>query len=284
MKWIRNQLSDGERRKNTKHSEVLYFLHRSKILVHIVIVFILLNLTFNSFSQNADTTKPVSHFSGYINLTNKGISSVPNLTLGKPAVIVYLSAGKNLRFEPEFRIGLDGKPWMFIFWGRYDLVNTKKIYIKARVNATVVFNTIKDTTNSLIDKTMGAGRILTLDLASSYFLTKHIGIGPYYLYSHGLQKNGVRNTHLLGLRTSFSSINLSDQFYISFNPMVYFLHIDQYPGYYVNATLTLAKQNFPLSVSGLINKTIETRIPIGENLLWNVSLIYTFSKSYVEHK
>ena len=71
---------------------------------------------------------------------------------------------------------------------------------------------------------------------------------------------------------------------MGFNPMVYFLNMDKYHGYYVNATMTLAKRNFPLSISALINKTIHTEIRIGENLLWNVSLIYTFSKNYVEYE
>ena len=47
-----------------------------------------------------------------------------------------------------------------------------------------------------------------------------------------------------------------------------------------NSTLTLAMRNFPLSVSSLINKTIQTNIPIGNDFLWNVSLIYTFNKKY----
>jgi hypothetical protein len=235
-----------------------------------------------SFSQTADTTKPVSHFSGYIALTNKGISSLPNLTLGKPAVIIYLSAGRNLRFEPEFRIGLNAKPWMFIFWWRYDLANTDKLFIKVRVNVTVVFNTLPDSINNVSNDKMGASRTLTGDFASRYLLTKNIGIGPYYLYTYGIEKNAIKNTHLLGLRCSFSNIKLSDQFFMGFNPMIYFLNMDKNHGYYVNATLTLARLNFPLSVSALINKTIRTEIPIGENLLWNVSLIYTFSKNYVE--
>jgi hypothetical protein len=284
MKRSRNLLkSTGKMKQNISPIRLLSFFLYSKIPVQIVPVFILLKISFFSFSQTADTTKPVSHFSGYIALTNKGISSLPNLTLGKPAVIIYLSAGRKLRFEPEFRIGLNAKPWMFIFWWRYDLANTDKIYIKARVNATIVFNTITVTTNNVSNDIMGASRTLTVDLASSYLLTKHIGIGPYYLYTYGIEINAIKNTHLLGLRASFSNIKLSDQFFMGFNPMVYLLNMDKNHGYYANATCTLARRNFPLSVMGLINKTIKTEIPIGENLLWNVSLIYTFSKNYVEH-
>jgi len=58
--------------------------------------------------------------------------------------------------------------------------------------------------------------------------------------------------------------------------------MDENHGFYSNATLTFAKRNFPLSFSTIINKTIHTEIPIGENFLWNASLTYTFNGKYVE--
>jgi len=66
------------------------------------------------------------------------------------------------------------------------------------------------------------------------------------------------------------------------NPQIYYLKMDENDGFYFNTALTLAKRNFPLSISSIINKTIQTEIPVGENLIWNVSLIYTFNKNYVE--
>jgi len=53
-------------------------------------------------------------------------------------------------------------------------------------------------------------------------------------------------------------------------------------GFYINGALTLSKRNFPLTISTLVNKTILTEIPVGEDFLWNVSLTYTFNKEYVE--
>jgi len=35
-------------------------------------------------------------------------------------------------------------------------------------------------------------------------------------------------------------------------------------------------------VSALVNKAIHTRIPVGEDFIWNISLIYNFSKKYLE--
>jgi hypothetical protein len=66
-------------------------------------ILVFASLTFFSFSQNYDSTRVPAHFGGAVTLTTKGISIIPNLTLGKPAVIFDMSAGRKLSFEPQFR-------------------------------------------------------------------------------------------------------------------------------------------------------------------------------------
>jgi hypothetical protein len=248
----------------------------------LLLLFLLSGISGTVFSQKSDSTKIPTNLGATITLTNKGISSIPNLTLGKPAVIFYFTAGKKIRFEPEFRIAMEGKPWMLIFWGRYDLLKTDKLFIKMRANTSLAFSTISVTTNNVSDDILKASRTLTCDLTTNYLITKNISIGPYYMYVYGIEKNAIKNTQYISLRTAFSNIKLSDQFFLGFNPSVYFLKMDKNSGFYFNSTLSMAKLNFPISVSALINKTIHTEIPIGQNFLWNVSLIYTFNKQYVE--
>ncbi len=96
-----------------------------KIPVLPVILFSL--LTQNSFSQSTDSTKRLYQIKGAVTVTNKGVSLIPTFTLGKPAVIFDLSMGKKrLYFEPQLRFALGGKPWSFLFWWRYKLVNNSK--------------------------------------------------------------------------------------------------------------------------------------------------------------
>jgi hypothetical protein len=88
-----------------------------KLIKRLFLILILINLSHILFSQKEDSTKVPGHFGGTITVTNKGISIVPNLTLGKPAVIFDLSMGKRkLSFEPSLRFALEGKPWSFLFW------------------------------------------------------------------------------------------------------------------------------------------------------------------------
>ena len=86
---------------------------------------------------------------------------------------------------------------------------------------------------------------------------------------------------MIALRGSFSNIRLYEQFYLRFNPQVYYLNMDQKDGWYFNGTLALVRRNFPISFSALISQAIQTEIPEKDDFLWNVSLIYTFSKEFI---
>lgn len=251
---------------------------------HSILFILLFTIPVLTFAQNTDDSKTPINFGGLITVTNKGISSIPNLTLGKPAAIVSLSMGQRVRFEPEFRFALEGKPWMFIFWWRYDMLKTDKFLFKVRANPTVVFKTISITNNNVTDDIIRTSRTLTGDMTVSYLPTKNISLSTYYMYVYGVENDAIKNTHYLALRTAFSNIKLTEQFYMGFNPSVYYLKMDENHGFYANVGLSLAKRNFPLSISTLINKTIHTQIPVGEDFLWNVSLVYTFNKKYVEQQ
>jgi len=104
----------------------------------------------------------------------------------------------------------------------------------------------------------------------------------YYLYSRGIDNGTTRNTHFLTLNTSFSDIRFSKQFYLKFTPQVYYLKMDQQDGVYFTSAFTLANRKIPLSISSVINKIIQTNITASQNFVWNVSLIYSFNKKYVE--
>jgi len=244
--------------------------------------FVLFSLTSVSFSQNIDSTKVVSHFGGAVTVTNKGISLIPNLTLGKPAAIFDLSVGrKRISFEPQFRFALEGKPWTFIFWWRYKIVEGKKFRMNIGAHPAFAFRTITFENDTVPQEIIRVQRYLAGEIVPTYALSKNIGVGIYYLPSVGLQDDGVKYTNYLGFRFYFSNIRLSDKYYLRFNPQVYYLRMDSDDGIYANATLFLARHNFPLSVSALVNRTIQTDIPVGEDFIWNISLTYSFNNDYV---
>src|SRR6266536_218752 len=185
-----------------------------------LLFFALLNLAHFSFSQKTDSTKTINHFSGAVSFTNNGISMIPTFTLGKPAAIVNLSIGsKKLSFEPELKFSIEGKPWGFIFWWRYKLVNSGKFRMNVGAHPALAFSTVS------------------------------------------LPLEGVAKEKEVIVAKRFLAAEIS-------------------PTYFTSA-FTLAKKNFPLSVSAIINKTINTNITGSKNFVWNASLVYSFNKTYV---
>lgn len=240
-------------------------------------------LTHVSFAQKADTIRVANNFSGAVTVTTKGISTVPNLTLGKPAAIFDLSMGKrNLTFEPQLRFALEGRPWSFLFWWRYKLVKTEKFRVSIGAHPALSFKTTSLVTGGVTEKTTKVYRYLAGELSPTYLLSENTSIGMYYLYSRGIEKILTRNTNLIALRSNFSNIKISNQFFFGINSQIYYLKMDEHDGFYLNSTLTLAKSDFPVSLSAMFNKRIKSDIPADNDFIWNVSLRYAFNKEYIE--
>ncbi len=251
----------------------------------LLLVFAFSIFTHFVFSQKVDSIKTINHFGGAVTVTNNGISLLPTFSLGKPAVMFDMSVGnKKLSFEPQLRFSLEGNPWAFLFWWRYKLLNTDKFQVKVGAHPAIAFKTVPTISmNGDTNETIVAQRYLAMEFSPNYFITKNISIGIYYLHSHGFDEGATKNTHFVTINSNISNIKLSEQFFLKFNPQIYYLRMDELEGYYVTATFTLASRNFPLSLQSIVNQTIETNIPARNDFVWNVSLIYSFNKDYVKH-
>lgn len=257
-------------------------LHQTKILCKKLVCCVFILSVYNiSIAQQKDST---SYFRGSVTVTNNGISLVPTFSLGKPAAIFNLALGKGrLSFEPDMRFALEGKPWSFLFWWRFKLVQSKKIRLTLGAHPALNFKPSAIVVNGISKDLIIARRYLAGELSPNYLLSKNISIGIYYLYSRGLDPDAPRHTHFLTLNSNFSNIKLPNQFYFKLTPQVYYLKQDKLDGYYCTATMTLAKQHFPLSLAAIVNKTIQTEI-VSKNFVWNLNVVYSFNKTYVKRK
>jgi hypothetical protein len=227
-----------------------------------------------AFSQTVDSARPRTVVEGLLTVTNKGISNVPSITLGKPAAILNVSIARSgFAFEPELKYGLNGKPWSFIFWGRYRL-DRDKFHLTIGAHPSVNFKTITVSINQTQTEVIEARRYLAGELYPSYSVSRNVGVGAYYLYSHGFEADVAKNTHFLALRTTFSNLPRSDGYVVRFVPQLYYLKQDARDGTYGNCILTFGKGNLPLSIGAQVNKTIRTSILEGDDFIWNVSLSY----------
>lgn len=236
-------------------------------------------LSFSGHAQRKDSTL---FFRSSLSVTQNGFSFIPSFSLGKPAVIFEPSVGnKRLSFEPQFRFAMEGKPWSFIFIYRYKIINQDKFQVTLGGHIpAIIFGNDTMIKNGVSKDVIIARRFIAGEIMPNYQLTKNINIGLMYLQGHGFQNDATQNTWFLGLRSNFSNIQLTEQLFARFVPMVFFLKTDADAGYYVTYTFTLAAKNFPVSIQHILNRAVEAEIP-AKKFDWNVSLVYSFDKQYV---
>lgn len=249
----------------------------------ILLIFIFLSLTHFSFSQNADSSKNTTQFSGSVSVTNNGISIVPSFSLGKPAAAFNFSMGKNrFSFEPDLRFSLAGKPWSFLFWFRYHLIKKDKFTVNIGAHPALNFREQTVVLNGATKKAMITRRYLAAELSPNYAIGKKVNVGMYYLFSKGLDDGTINTTHFITFNTSVSNIKLSKQIFMRLAPQVYYLKLDAEDGYFFSSSISFNKKNFPIAVSALMNKIIHTNISSSKNFIWNASLTYSFNHKYIK--
>ena len=252
----------------------------------------LIHWALSIFSQTVDSTKRVEPLfdslqktnskktllSGAVAVTNNGISLIPTFSLDKPAAIfdMYVSRSR-FSFDPEFTFSLhDVKPWYFLFWFRYKIANTGRFRFTAGTHLGLNFKRSVLPVDGDSSKVLLTQRYVVAEFVPSYFVSKNTSLGAYYLLSHGLDRGTANLTHFITLNANFSNIQLSNKFYMKAIPQLYYLKIDHEDGFYFTSSFTLAKYDFPLSISCVVNEPIKTTIDAGNNFVWNVSLAYSF--------
>lgn len=259
--------------------------HKTKFMIskicaiksNVIITFLIFGcLNHPIFAQQADTLKPTIFVSGAISVTNNGISIIPTFMLGRPATIFDLIVRKkNFSFKPQFRFAIeDAKPWSFVFWLRYKLIQNKKIKMSVGAHPSTVFSNTTLSINGVSKELITIRRFFAGELTPTMILSKNVSLGLYYLYSRGLAE-ATKTTNYVGLIGNLSNIKLGRDFNLNASPQLYYLQLDENEGFYATSTFTLAKRNFPLAISSILNKKIKSTIT-SEDFVWNVSLIYSY--------
>lgn len=231
-----------------------------------------------------DSTKVQRHFSGNITVTQNGISLLPNLSLGKPALIMEYSLGsKKYAFEPQLRFSLDGKPWSFIFWFRKKMqfqrfslnLGTHPSFVFRRQNVVASDGSMKES--------LDVQQYLVGELAPNYRISKNATIGMYYLSSFAWINAPVNQTQFVTINAVFTNIKLPGDFRLRLFPQVYFLKMDALEGTYATENITISHPKSPFFINSIINQKFSSTIP-GKDLNWNISLGYSFNTDWERSK
>jgi hypothetical protein len=224
-----------------------------------------------------EETEPfLDDFRGTASVTHNGISLVPSFSLGDPALLFDLKFTKGkLSFEPDMRFALEGKPWSFLFWFRYKAIENKRFSLRLGAHPALNFRTVNIVRNGRIEELLESRRYLAAEVAPTFKISDKVGLGVYYLYGRGFDE-GVKNTHFMVLNSYFNNLHISEKLYFNISPQAYYLLIDDLKGFYIVGFVSLIKKDFPISVSAILNKAIDTEIVPEDDFTWNISLVYSF--------
>ncbi|MBO0330329.1 hypothetical protein [[Muricauda] lutisoli] len=249
------------------------FLSRRPIRFFIIIG----SLLIYNVSLAQEERKPfLDDFSGTASVTNNGISLIPSFSLGDPALIFDLKFKKGrLSFEPDMRFALEGKPWTFIFWWRYKAIEKEKFSLRVGAHPAINFRTIPIMRNGASEDILEARRYLAAEVVPTFKVAENIDVGMYYLHGRGFD-DGVKQTNFVVFTSTFKNLYVTDQYYFDITPQAYFLATDDIQGYYLAGFLSFKKKDFPLSISAILNKALDTEIVPEDDFTWNVSLVYSF--------
>jgi hypothetical protein len=247
----------------------------SRTIKNLLLLLIVFLCGINARAQE-ETETLLDDFRGSVSLSNKGFSLVRCFCLGDPAFLVDLKFTKGkLSFEPDMRFALEGKPWSFIFWLRYKAIEKERFSLRLGAHPALIFGTVNVVRDGQPEELLESRRYLAAEVAPNYKISDKVGLGVYYLYGHGFDE-GVKNTHYMALSSSFNNLYISEKLYFNISPQAYYLLTDDLKGIYIVGFISLIKKDFPISVSAILNKAIDTEIVPEDDFTWNISLVYSF--------
>ena len=231
-------------------------------------------------AQETVSAKPTGQFGGVITATNNGVSIIPSFTLGRPALLFDLSlSGERFSFDPMLRFGMDGKPRSFVFWGRYKAIKDKRFTLSLGAHPAFIFAERIVKVNGKEETMLVSQRFLAMEVAPTYKISKRLSMGLYYLRGHGFNPIPPDNSNFIALNTVISGVPVGGGFTMRINPQLFYLKVDDDSGTYATSNFTVSKPGFPIGFQGLVNQKIKSSIP-GDDLIWNVGLLYIFSTPF----
>jgi hypothetical protein len=236
---------------------------------------------FWGYSQQPDSTQTPSFLRGQITLTNNGISLIPSFSLGKPAILFDMSMGKGrLSFDPMIRFGANAKPWAFVFWWRYKMIQQKKFNFGIGAHPSFVFREITVNDKGVNKQLLSTQRYFAWEFSPTMVLSKKANLGLYYIGSKGLTSDLIKNTSFVALRTGLT-LPITQHYTLGLIPQAYYLKMDQRDGTYGNITFNFYKKNFPISINAIASKAFKTNIT-GKDFLWGIGLVYNINNDYLK--
>jgi hypothetical protein len=113
-------------------------------------------------------------------LATAGFAPIPAFSFDSPIAIGSLSIRKNwFSYQPDFALGMNGKPWMANNWFRFRGVDKKKFKLYFGINPSLFF---KSEWIDSKEEIVHAHRNLTVELAATEHLSKQVSLIVTYMH------------------------------------------------------------------------------------------------------
>lgn len=247
----------------------------------ILLGFVFFASSLNLAAQSTDSTQKSYHFRGNLSVTQNGMSLIPAFSLGKPAAIAELSIGNNkLSFDPEIRFDLNGQPWSFIFWWRYQFIQNSRFKLHAGAHPAFIFrNTqVMSASNKMVESMEGR-RFFAGEIGPSYQISDQVRVGGIFLVGRSLGKIPTEVNQFYAVNTTLNLFKPGHPWTIQAKPMAFYLQMNDRHGYFVSSSFLIAHKQFPLALGSIVSRKTVSTIEV-EDWIWNISLIYSFSNDF----
>ncbi len=211
--------------------------------------------------------------SGNIQLTNNGVAPAPAFALGAPAILSSTVIRKNkFYFNPEFNLGIDGKPWTLYSRIGYYLVENKKLTITLTANTNWFF---MKKTPIINDEELQVQQYYSFEFNGTYSLLPHQKLLLSYWRSDRMRKVGLLFENFVNLAYEIENIKLGDKNNFSTKPSIFYLEDHGWlSGFFTAQTTTFQRENWKC------NLFVTTCWPIsqmsGTEFIWNTGVNIPF--------
>lgn len=235
-------------------------------------------MVFHAFCQDTsvqkarDTCYSIVH--GKVLLANAGFAPIPAFSFNTPVAIGFLSIKKNrFSYEPDFSLGLNGKPWMANNWFRLTFLGRKKLKLGSGINPSLFFRNERIASGEEI---VHAHRNLTFELVTRYTLHENMSFIITYMHVHAFD-SGASSGNFIDISSAMSTPYIRDVIKLAIKPQLFYFNFDgDTDGLFTSVTLLVDVLKIPLSFYYQAVSPIWMRFD-GNRFKSNGGLIYSFS-------
>ena len=151
-------------------------------------------------AQDSVKVAPPTVLGGALTLTRRASPWFPASRWESRRRPRHLDRARRTELRAAVPHGSHGKPWAFLFWGRYRLLDRGPLHVTIGAHPALSFRSSSVTIGGVERDVIVARRYLAGELFAAYTLSRHIAVGPYYLASHAFENDVARTTQFLAAR------------------------------------------------------------------------------------